>query len=203
MEASAPVNGGSVHIRTENRTRKLPNFLLSVNMKYAKLGYHYLITNLFKLCLVPLMSVVITYISRLTPDDLLHLWLHLQYNLLAFTCDRSLSSLDFSFLKFLVSSRLDFGYSVLTLLLHWYQSLSILGAGMVETRLQERSLTEQVDEMRSLHTLLAAEVKTQHDSLNSRFDRLEAMMFNTISPLQAIGKAPMDPGPSHPPPPIS
>ncbi|CAF1706289.1 unnamed protein product [Brassica oleracea var. botrytis] len=64
MEASAPVNGGSVHIRTENRTRKLPNFLLSVNMKYVKLGYHYLITNLFKLCLVPLMSVVITYISR-------------------------------------------------------------------------------------------------------------------------------------------
>ncbi|KAF3485317.1 hypothetical protein F2Q69_00056171 [Brassica cretica] len=74
---------------------------------------------------------------------------------------------------------------------------------MVETRLQECSLTEHVDEMRSLHTLLAAEVKTQHDSLNSRFDILEAMMFNTISPLQAIGKAPMDPCPSHPPTPIS
>ncbi|KAF2611001.1 hypothetical protein F2Q70_00010540 [Brassica cretica] len=70
---------------------------------------------------------------------------------------------------------------------------------MVETRLQERSLSEQVDEMRSLHTLLAAEVKTQHDSLNSRFDRLETKMFNTISRLQAVGKAPMDPGPSHPP----
>ncbi|KAF2609907.1 hypothetical protein F2Q70_00011291 [Brassica cretica] len=73
---------------------------------------------------------------------------------------------------------------------------------MVETRLQERSLTEQVDEIRSLHDLLAAEVKTQSDSMNSRFDRLEAMMFNHISALQATGKAPMDPGLSHPPTPI-
>ena len=73
---------------------------------------------------------------------------------------------------------------------------------MVETRLQERSLTEQVDEIRSLHDLLASEVKTQSDSMNSRFDRLEAMMFNHISAIQATGKAPMDPGPSHPPTPI-
>ncbi|CAA7051487.1 unnamed protein product, partial [Microthlaspi erraticum] len=51
MEAQAPVNGGSVQIRTEDASRKLPNFLQSVNMKYVKLGYHYLITHLFKLCL--------------------------------------------------------------------------------------------------------------------------------------------------------
>ncbi|KAF2554086.1 hypothetical protein F2Q68_00033919 [Brassica cretica] len=79
-----PVNGGSVQIQNENGCRKLPNFLQSVNMKYVKLGYHYLITHLFKLCLVPLMAVLITEISRLTPDDYHQIWLHLQYNLVAF-----------------------------------------------------------------------------------------------------------------------
>lgn len=69
---------------------------------------------------------------------------------------------------------------------------------MVETRLQERSLLEQVDEMRSLHDLLSAEVKANNDSFNSRFDRLEAMLFNITPPLQAAGKAPMDPGTSNP-----
>ncbi|KAF2594838.1 hypothetical protein F2Q70_00043392 [Brassica cretica] len=68
-----------------------------------------------------------------------------------------------------------------------------------ETRLQERSLTEQIDEIRSLHELLAAEFKSRADSLDSRFDRLEALMFNTSSQLQAPGKAPMDPSPSNPP----
>ncbi|KAG2276705.1 hypothetical protein Bca52824_059260 [Brassica carinata] len=69
---------------------------------------------------------------------------------------------------------------------------------MVETRLQERSLTEQVDEIRSLHELLAAEFKSRADSLDSRFDRLEALMFNTSSQHQAPGKAPMDPSPQTP-----
>lgn len=74
---------------------------------------------------------------------------------------------------------------------------------MVETRLQERSLTEQVDEIRSLHDLLATELKSRADSLDLRFDRLEALMFHNSTQLQATGKAPMDPGPSHPPTPIS
>ncbi|KAF3564680.1 hypothetical protein DY000_02017451 [Brassica cretica] len=74
---------------------------------------------------------------------------------------------------------------------------------MVETRLQERSLTEQVDEIRSLHDLLAAELKSRADSLDLRFDRLEALLFNNSTQLQAARKAPMDPGPSHPPTPIS
>ncbi|CAF1717520.1 BnaC09g08890D [Brassica napus] len=84
MEAAEPVNGGSVQIQNENTSRKLPNFLQSVNMKYVKLGYHHLIKQLFKLCLVPLMAVVISEISRLTQDDFHKLWLHLQYNLVSF-----------------------------------------------------------------------------------------------------------------------
>ncbi|XP_010548057.1 PREDICTED: 3-ketoacyl-CoA synthase 9-like [Tarenaya hassleriana] len=50
-------------------------------MKYVKLGYHCLITHMWKLCLVPLMAVVAKDATRLSPDDLRHLWLHLQYNL--------------------------------------------------------------------------------------------------------------------------
>ncbi|KAF2535048.1 hypothetical protein F2Q68_00019209 [Brassica cretica] len=84
MEAAEPVNGGSVQIQNENTSRKLPNFLQSVNIKYVKLGYHHLVKHLLKLCLVPLMAVVISEISRLTPDDFHQLWLHLQYNLVSF-----------------------------------------------------------------------------------------------------------------------
>ncbi|CAN7025447.1 unnamed protein product [Brassica oleracea var. botrytis] len=43
-----------------------------------------LVKHLLKLCLVPLMAVVISEISRLTPDDFHQLWLHLQYNLVSF-----------------------------------------------------------------------------------------------------------------------
>lgn len=51
-----------------------------------------------------------------------------------------------------------------------------------------------------VYHILAAEVKSQHVSLNTRFDRLEAMIFNNnnISLLQASGKAPIHPGPPHP-----
>ncbi|KAF3502369.1 hypothetical protein F2Q69_00040409 [Brassica cretica] len=84
MEAAEPVNGGSVQIQNENTSRKLPNFSQSVNIKYVKLGYHHLVKHLLKLCLVPLMAVVISEISRLTPDDFHQLWLHLQYNLVSF-----------------------------------------------------------------------------------------------------------------------
>ncbi|KAJ4876832.1 3-ketoacyl-CoA synthase 9 [Raphanus sativus] len=65
--------------------QKLPNVVQSVNTKYVKLGYHYLITHLFKLCLVPLTAVAISEISRLTPHDFHQLWLHLQHNLVSFT----------------------------------------------------------------------------------------------------------------------
>ncbi|KAB2042877.1 hypothetical protein ERO13_D02G216100v2 [Gossypium hirsutum] len=65
------------------RTR-LPDFLQSVNLKYVKLGYHYLISHLLTLCLIPLMSVIVVEASRLSLDDVHQLWLQLQYNLVSF-----------------------------------------------------------------------------------------------------------------------
>ncbi|EYU26763.1 hypothetical protein ABFS82_14G045200 [Erythranthe guttata] len=64
-----------------HQSYKLPDFLLSVNLKYVKLGYHYLISNLLTLSLTPLTAAVIFKAMHTTPDDLRRLCLHLQYNL--------------------------------------------------------------------------------------------------------------------------
>ncbi|MBA0733333.1 hypothetical protein Gogos_017363 [Gossypium gossypioides] len=61
--------------------RRLPDFLRSVKLKYVKLGYHYLVSHLLKLCLVPVMAAVIIQASRLSLDDIHQLWLQLEYNL--------------------------------------------------------------------------------------------------------------------------
>ncbi|CAN1125367.1 3-ketoacyl-CoA synthase 4 [Linum perenne] len=53
-------------VQIQHQSRRLPDFLQSVNLKHVKLGYHYLVSNLLTLCLIPLM-----------------LWLHLKYNLVA------------------------------------------------------------------------------------------------------------------------
>lgn len=58
------VNSVSFSIRVKP---KLPDFLSSVNMKYVKLGYGYLITHpsyFFLLLLVPLLVAVISMASR-------------------------------------------------------------------------------------------------------------------------------------------
>ncbi|PSR92776.1 3-ketoacyl-CoA synthase [Actinidia chinensis var. chinensis] len=64
----------------ENRP-KLPNFLLSVKLKYVKLGYHYLITHAMYLFLIPLLCLSLLHMSTLTLQDLAHLWNHLKFNL--------------------------------------------------------------------------------------------------------------------------
>ncbi|MCO5585593.1 hypothetical protein L7F22_039528 [Adiantum nelumboides] len=63
--------------------RKLPDFLQSVNLKYVKLGYHYMITHVLKLLLIPLMLGIALEVGRVGPDDLWQLWVHLQYNLVS------------------------------------------------------------------------------------------------------------------------
>ncbi|TYH85914.1 hypothetical protein ES332_D01G005700v1 [Gossypium tomentosum] len=61
--------------------RRLPDFLRSVKLKYVKLDYHYLVSHLLKLCLVPVMAAVIIKASRLSLDDIHQMWLQLEYNL--------------------------------------------------------------------------------------------------------------------------
>ncbi|CAL5347278.1 unnamed protein product [Camellia sinensis] len=66
----------------QRRTKTtLPNFLLSVRLKYVKLGYHYLITHAMYLLLTPLLGIVSVHLSTLNLQDLTHLWNHLKFNL--------------------------------------------------------------------------------------------------------------------------
>lgn len=65
----------------QRRTTTLPNFLLSVKLKYVKLGYHYVITHAMYLLLTPLLIVSLLHLSSLSPDDVYHLWSHLKFNL--------------------------------------------------------------------------------------------------------------------------
>lgn len=65
--------------------RVLPNFLLSVKLKYVKLGYHYLITNAMYILLIPLLVVAFAHLSTLTVEDLACLWDQLKFNFVSVT----------------------------------------------------------------------------------------------------------------------
>ncbi|KAK2647140.1 hypothetical protein Ddye_022335 [Dipteronia dyeriana] len=63
----------------------LPNFSLSVRLKYVKLGYHYLISNALYFLLLPIILAVLTHISMLTVDDLIQLRENLKINFVTVT----------------------------------------------------------------------------------------------------------------------
>ncbi|XP_027358142.1 3-ketoacyl-CoA synthase 9-like [Abrus precatorius] len=65
-----------------NHPGRLPDFLRNLNMTYIKLGYRYLISHLFTLCLIPLNAFIIFQASNMTLEEIHQLWLNLQYNLL-------------------------------------------------------------------------------------------------------------------------
>ncbi|XP_019413280.1 PREDICTED: 3-ketoacyl-CoA synthase 4-like isoform X2 [Lupinus angustifolius] len=75
---SSDSNGVQIH-----NTRRLPDFLQSVNLKYVKLGYHYLITYLFTLTLIPIMVLITIHVTQMNLDDVHALWLQLKYNLVS------------------------------------------------------------------------------------------------------------------------
>jgi 3-ketoacyl-CoA synthase len=73
----------SVEPSMENRKSSLPNFLLSVRLKYVKLGYHYLVSNAMYLMIIPLLGVVSVHLSTITVEDLVMLGDQLRFNLVA------------------------------------------------------------------------------------------------------------------------
>ena len=70
----------SVEVTNERRKKDLPNFLLSVRLKYVKLRYHYLISHAKYLVTIPLLGIVSVHLSTLKVEDL---WDQLKYNLVA------------------------------------------------------------------------------------------------------------------------
>ncbi|XP_057503251.1 3-ketoacyl-CoA synthase 4-like [Actinidia eriantha] len=81
-QVNAGHGGGGAGVQIHH-SRRLPDFLQSVNLKYVKLGYHYLISNLLTLCLIPVMAVILIEASQMNPNDIRQLWLHLKYNLVS------------------------------------------------------------------------------------------------------------------------
>ncbi|KAK5793988.1 3-ketoacyl-CoA synthase 17 -like protein [Gossypium arboreum] len=69
----------------ERSNNNLPNFLLSVRLKYVKLGYHYVISNAMYLMLVPLLGIASVHLSTLTLLDFVRLWNQLKFNLVSVT----------------------------------------------------------------------------------------------------------------------
>ncbi|KAJ7954809.1 3-ketoacyl-CoA synthase [Quillaja saponaria] len=81
------ISGGDHERMNKN---KLPNFLLSVRLKYVKLGYHYLISNAMYLLLIPLLGLTSAHLSTLTVQDFYQLWENLKFNLVSVTLCSSL-----------------------------------------------------------------------------------------------------------------
>lgn len=64
-----------------SNTHKLPNFLLSVRLKYVKLGYHYLITHAMYFFIIPILFAIFVHLSTITMEDVVQLWDQLKFNL--------------------------------------------------------------------------------------------------------------------------
>ncbi|KAL3506017.1 hypothetical protein ACH5RR_031399 [Cinchona calisaya] len=67
----------------EMKKNEPPNFLLSIKLKYVKLGYHYLISGALYLLLIPLLGVISVHLSTLTVKDLVLLWEQLRFNIVS------------------------------------------------------------------------------------------------------------------------
>ncbi|MFS7979868.1 putative very-long-chain 3-oxoacyl-CoA synthase [Helianthus anomalus] len=80
-----PPATGTATIEIQQPPRKLPDFHANVKLKYVKLGYHYLITHLLTLCLLPLIAVTAIHATQLNHHDVINLYNHLQYHLILVT----------------------------------------------------------------------------------------------------------------------
>lgn len=80
----------SVEAPQGRKDNKLPNFLLSVKLKYVKLGNHYVISNAMYLFLIPALLSASAHLSSLSIQDILQLWENLQFNLVQVTLGSSL-----------------------------------------------------------------------------------------------------------------
>jgi 3-ketoacyl-CoA synthase len=83
QQRSSLLNGGGTRMMSVQISKRprLPDFLQSVNIKYVKLGYHYLITHLLTLLFIPLLLGILLEVGRLGSDDIWKLWQNLQFNL--------------------------------------------------------------------------------------------------------------------------
>lgn len=113
--ATEIVPNGSMSFSVRVR-RRLPDFLQSVNLKYVKLGYHYLISHAIYLFTIPALLVAFSAeVGTLSQADLWQLWEHFEFNLFSIvacsgaivfiatlyfmSCPRSVYLVDFACFK--------------------------------------------------------------------------------------------------------
>ncbi|CAL5208158.1 unnamed protein product [Lathyrus oleraceus] len=80
----------TVSIQPKQERTKLPNFLISVKLKYVKLGYHYVISNAMYLFLIPLFGAASAHLSTISYHDVIQLYENLKFNLISVTLCSSL-----------------------------------------------------------------------------------------------------------------
>ncbi|XVE81713.1 hypothetical protein DITRI_Ditri15bG0087800 [Diplodiscus trichospermus] len=80
-----PVRVHTASSEERRSNNNLPNFLLSVRLKYVKLGYHYLISNAMYLMLMPLLGMASAHLSTFTFLDFVQFWDQLKFNLVSVT----------------------------------------------------------------------------------------------------------------------
>ncbi|XP_058770712.1 3-ketoacyl-CoA synthase 11-like [Vicia villosa] len=80
----------TVSIEPQRERTKLPNFLISVKLKYVKLGYHYLISKAMYLFLIPLFGAASAHLSTISYHDVIQLYENLKFNLISVTLCSSL-----------------------------------------------------------------------------------------------------------------
>lgn len=64
------VGGGSSQQNLNSGRRGLPDYLLTVKLKYVRLGYEYLMQHLVTLTLLPLLVGVVVEVGRIGPEEL-------------------------------------------------------------------------------------------------------------------------------------
>ncbi|CAK8572139.1 unnamed protein product [Lathyrus sativus] len=80
----------TVSVEPQRERTKLPNFLISVKLKYVKLGYHYLISKAMYLLLIPLFGAASAHLSTISYHDVIQLYENLKFNLISVTLCSSL-----------------------------------------------------------------------------------------------------------------
>ncbi|KAI3755564.1 hypothetical protein L1987_55367 [Smallanthus sonchifolius] len=80
---TAAAAGGGAAVEVQPPPRPLPNFLTSVKLKHVKLGYHYTMSHLLTLCLLPLIAIAALHLSRLNVHDVEKLYSEIESNLIA------------------------------------------------------------------------------------------------------------------------
>ncbi|KAG5521522.1 hypothetical protein RHGRI_033924 [Rhododendron griersonianum] len=64
----------------------MPDFSNSVNLKYVKLGYQYLVNHFLTLSLVPIILGVMVQLFRFGPDEISRLWTALRFDFVHVLC---------------------------------------------------------------------------------------------------------------------